>query len=90
MNICKQIVTYYYFFTCCSHSRKITLMKIYFYRFLLQCLEDLDKNLRALNSRLFVIRGQPADCLPKLFKEWNTNCLTFEEVNFKILTLSSH
>jgi Deoxyribodipyrimidine photolyase len=38
------------------------------FRFLLQCLEDLDINLRKLNSRLFVIRGQPADILPKLFK----------------------
>ncbi|XP_062564544.1 cryptochrome-1-like [Armigeres subalbatus] len=49
------------------------------WRFLLQCLEDLDRNLRKLNARLFVIRGQPADALPKLFKEWGTTCLTFEE-----------
>ncbi|XP_053660581.1 cryptochrome-1-like [Anopheles marshallii] len=49
------------------------------WRFLLQCLDDLDRNLRKLNSRLFVIRGQPADALPKLFKEWGTTCLTFEE-----------
>lgn len=32
-----------------------------------------------MNSRLFVIRGQPADALPKLFKEWGTTVLTFEE-----------
>ncbi|NWV00793.1 CRY1 protein, partial [Upupa epops] len=38
------------------------------WRFLLQCLEDLDANLRKLNSRLFVIRGQPADVFPRLFK----------------------
>ncbi|XP_065164242.1 cryptochrome-1 [Atheta coriaria] len=49
------------------------------WRFLLQCLEDLDKSLRKLNSRLFVVRGQPADALPKLFKEWGTTALTFEE-----------
>nr|XP_023017756.1 cryptochrome-2-like [Leptinotarsa decemlineata] len=49
------------------------------WRFLLQCLEDLDRSLRKLNSRLFVIRGQPADALPKLFKEWGTTVLTFEE-----------
>ncbi|XP_015587789.1 cryptochrome-1 isoform X1 [Cephus cinctus] len=49
------------------------------WRFLLQCLEDLDSSLRKLNSRLFVIRGQPADALPKLFKEWGTTNLTFEE-----------
>lgn len=49
------------------------------WRFLLQCLEDLDRSLRKLNSRLFVIRGQPADALPKLFKEWGTTSLSFEE-----------
>ena len=48
-------------------------------RFLLQCLEDLDSSLRKLNSRLFVIRGQPADVLPTLFKEWGTTYFTFEE-----------
>ncbi|CAG0898004.1 unnamed protein product [Darwinula stevensoni] len=49
------------------------------WRFLLQCLEDLDQSLRKLNSRLFVIRGQPADVLPKYLKEWGTTCLTMEE-----------
>ncbi|KAK4880120.1 hypothetical protein RN001_008266 [Aquatica leii] len=49
------------------------------WRFLLQCLEDLDRSLRKMNSRLFVVRGQPADALPKLFKEWGTTSLTFEE-----------
>ncbi|CAG7829298.1 unnamed protein product [Allacma fusca] len=50
------------------------------WRFLLQCLDDLDCSLRKLNnSRLFVIRGQPADVLPKYFKEWGITCLTFEE-----------
>ncbi|CAL1605816.1 unnamed protein product [Knipowitschia caucasica] len=48
------------------------------WRFLLQCLEDLDSSLRKLNSRLFVIRGQPANVFPRLFKEWKINRLTFE------------
>lgn len=26
-----------------------------------------------------MIRGQPADALPKLFKEWGITCLSFEE-----------
>lgn len=46
-------------------------------RFLLQCLEDLDANLRKLNSRLFVIRGQPADVFPRLFKVNTTLQLLF-------------
>uniref|UniRef100_A0A6Q2YNG5 Photolyase/cryptochrome alpha/beta domain-containing protein n=1 Tax=Esox lucius TaxID=8010 RepID=A0A6Q2YNG5_ESOLU len=48
------------------------------WRFLLQCLEDLDANLRKLNSRLFVVRGQPANVFPRLFKEWKVSRLTFE------------
>uniref|UniRef100_A0A8C1QVA1 Cryptochrome circadian regulator 3a n=1 Tax=Cyprinus carpio TaxID=7962 RepID=A0A8C1QVA1_CYPCA len=48
------------------------------WRFLLQCLDDLDSNLRKLNSRLFVIRGQPANVFPRLFKEWKISRLTFE------------
>uniref|UniRef100_A0AAY4C1T1 Photolyase/cryptochrome alpha/beta domain-containing protein n=1 Tax=Denticeps clupeoides TaxID=299321 RepID=A0AAY4C1T1_9TELE len=48
------------------------------WRFLLQCLEDLDRSLRQLDSRLFVIRGQPADIFPRLFKEWKVTRLTFE------------
>ncbi|XP_042571156.1 cryptochrome-2-like isoform X2 [Cyprinus carpio] len=47
-------------------------------RFLLESLEDLDTSLRKLNSRLFVVRGQPADVFPRLFKEWNVTRLTFE------------
>lgn len=47
-------------------------------RFLLQCLEDLDTSLRRLGLRLFVVRGQPANVFPKLFKEWGTTVLTFE------------
>nr|BAA96848.1 cryptochrome 2a [Danio rerio] len=48
------------------------------WRFLLQCLDDLDSNLRKLNSRLFVVRGQPANVFPRLFKEWKISRLTFE------------
>uniref|UniRef100_A0A8D0CI62 Cryptochrome-1 n=1 Tax=Scleropages formosus TaxID=113540 RepID=A0A8D0CI62_SCLFO len=48
------------------------------WRFLLQCLEDLDASLRKLNSRLFVIRGQPTDVFPRLFKEWSIKRLSYE------------
>ncbi|XP_069385014.1 cryptochrome-2 [Paralichthys olivaceus] len=48
------------------------------WRFLLESLEDLDNSLKKLNSRLFVIRGQPTDVFPRLFKEWNVTRLTFE------------
>ncbi|XP_029901293.1 cryptochrome-2-like isoform X2 [Myripristis murdjan] len=48
------------------------------WRFLLESLEDLDSSLRKLNSRLFVVRGQPTDVFPRLFKEWNVTRLTFD------------
>ncbi|XP_061825762.1 cryptochrome-2 isoform X1 [Nerophis lumbriciformis] len=48
------------------------------WRFLLQALEDLDCSLKTLNSRLFVVRGQPAEVFPRLFKEWKMTRLTFE------------
>ncbi|CAL8322946.1 unnamed protein product [Lota lota] len=48
------------------------------WRFLLQSLEDLDASLRKLNSRLFVIRGQPTDVFPRLFKEWEISRLSYE------------
>lgn len=37
-------------------------------RFLLEALEDLDCSLKKLNSRLFVVRGQPTDVFPRLLK----------------------
>ncbi|KAF6722075.1 Cryptochrome-2 [Oryzias melastigma] len=48
------------------------------WRFLLEALEDLDCSLKKLNSRLFVVRGQPTEVFPRLFKEWNVTRLTFE------------
>ena len=48
------------------------------WRFLLDCLLDLDSSLRKLNSRLFIVRGQPIDVFPKLIKQWNITRVTFE------------
>lgn len=47
-------------------------------RFLLQSLEDLDSSLRKHNSRLFVIRGQPTDVFPRLFKVTCSSDLTIK------------
>ncbi|XP_075898678.1 cryptochrome-2 [Nelusetta ayraudi] len=48
------------------------------WRFLLEALEDLDCSLKKLNSRLFVVKGQPTDVFPRLLKEWKVTRLTFE------------
>lgn len=48
------------------------------WRFLSEALSDLDKNLRKLNSKLYVIRGNPQEEFASIFKEWNVVLLTFE------------
>ena len=47
--------------------------------FLIECLQDLDKNLRKLGSRLYVLEGDPTTVLPKYWKEWNITHLSWEE-----------
>lgn len=51
---------------------------IHRYEFLLQCLRDVDSGLRELGSRLYVVQGSPEEQLPRLFKEWNVQRLTYE------------
>ncbi|KAG8434639.1 hypothetical protein GDO86_012849 [Hymenochirus boettgeri] len=48
------------------------------WRFLVEALKDLDENLKKINSRLFVVRGKPAEVFPVLFKKWKVTRLTFE------------
>jgi cryptochrome len=48
------------------------------YCFLLQSLSDLDTNLRAIGSRLYVVKGRPEEQLPMLTTLWNVELLTFE------------
>jgi cryptochrome len=38
------------------------------YAFLLETLTNLDANLKAAGSRLYVVRGTPTEVLPRLFK----------------------
>ena len=49
------------------------------WRFLVESLKDLDTSLRKLNSRLFVLKGNPKEVLPKAFKDWNVNFISYEE-----------
>ena len=48
------------------------------YAFLLQSLHDIDRSLKALGSRLYVVRGKPEEQLPLLFKKLDVDLLTFE------------
>ena len=43
-----------------------------------QSLVDLDSSLRALNSRLIVLQGNPRDELPRAFHEWKVERLVYE------------
>jgi len=47
--------------------------------FLVECIQDLDRNLRALGSRLYVLSGDPTVLLPEIWKEWKITDLSYEE-----------
>mmetsp|Transcript_31031 Transcript_31031/g.48372 ORF Transcript_31031/g.48372 Transcript_31031/m.48372 type:complete len:392 (-) Transcript_31031:8-1183(-) len=46
--------------------------------FLVECLQDLDKSLRALGSRLYVAKGDPAVELPKVWDQFGVTHMTFD------------
>ena len=50
------------------------------WRFLLECLQDLDSRLqkKPYRTRLNVLIGQPTIIFPELFKKWNVTKLTFQ------------
>ena len=47
-------------------------------RFLLECLHDLDNQLKQYNTRLYVAQGHPVAVMDKLCKEWNVSEITFQ------------
>jgi cryptochrome len=46
--------------------------------FLLESLQDLDQSLRALGSRLVVLRGDPSVELPRAMQQWRIDRLAYE------------
>ncbi|XP_039749156.1 cryptochrome-1 [Pararge aegeria] len=73
-----------------AENRKQTLRPIYLLdpdlknkvgknrlRFLIQSLRDLDANLRKINTRLFIIKGN-VECLPQLFEKWQVKFITLQ------------
>ena len=46
--------------------------------FSLESLVDLDAKLRKLDSRLIILRGNPVEILPIIFKNWEVSSLYFE------------
>lgn len=49
------------------------------WRFLQQSLDDLNKQLKKIGSRLYVVRGKPDEVFTRVFKEWNVSLITFEQ-----------
>lgn len=49
------------------------------WRFLFESLEDLDANLKAKGSRLFIFRGTPQEVFSRLFKEFEVKNLYYEK-----------
>jgi cryptochrome len=47
--------------------------------FLMECLQDMDDNLRKRGSRLYVEKGDPVEILPKLWDKWGVTHMTFEQ-----------
>ncbi|XP_057837998.1 (6-4)DNA photolyase isoform X1 [Cryptomeria japonica] len=47
-------------------------------RFLLECLDDLDGNLKRRGSRLLLFKGNPTDVIPQLLEQWSIQKLCFE------------
>ena len=48
------------------------------FQFFFETMDDLNKSLKKLSSQLIVFRGNPRELFPIIFKEWNINCLYFE------------
>lgn len=48
-------------------------------QFLLESLRDLDTQLRALNSRLLVFRGDPLEVIPSLVEKYDVTTVAFEK-----------
>eukprot|EP00567_Pseudictyota_dubia_P010703 CAMPEP_0197453670 /NCGR_PEP_ID=MMETSP1175-20131217/35645_1 /TAXON_ID=1003142 /ORGANISM="Triceratium dubium, Strain CCMP147" /LENGTH=561 /DNA_ID=CAMNT_0042987035 /DNA_START=215 /DNA_END=1900 /DNA_ORIENTATION=- len=59
----------------CYQIRKCTALRA---NFLVECLTDLDANLRACGSRLYVVSGDPVEVFPTLFNNFGVTHLTFE------------
>ncbi|XP_064627146.1 cryptochrome-1-like isoform X2 [Lineus longissimus] len=49
------------------------------WRFLHECLQDLDESYKKAGGRLYVFQGEPLEIFSNIFKEWNVTQLTFEE-----------
>eukprot|EP00731_Ephydatia_muelleri_P029725 Em0021g248a len=48
------------------------------WKFLLECLHDIDKRLHSLNSRLYVAKGHPIAVLEKMCADWNVESITYQ------------
>lgn len=60
----------------CYQLQRCTALRA---NFLVECLQDLDQNLRKVGSRLYVARGDPVTVLPELWKKWGVTHMTYEE-----------
>jgi cryptochrome len=48
------------------------------WRFLVECLQNLDDSLKKLGLRLYVLKGNPLEVFERIFKSWKVRKLTFE------------
>ncbi|KAM6970397.1 cryptochrome circadian regulator 5 [Aplochiton taeniatus] len=72
---CTEIYPVFVLDPCCPYN---AIAGINRWRFLVGALKDLNRSLRNLNSRLFVVKGKPDEVLPQLFIKWKVTKLTYE------------
>lgn len=79
IHACKSTNKVYPVFCIDPHFAKPDIVGVNRYNFLLETLDDLDKNLRTLGSRLFILRGKPEDMLSKFAINWGVSLITYEK-----------
>lgn len=78
LEACRSSSKVYPLFVLDSKFAVSDLMGVNRYNFLLESLSDLDRNLRQIGSRLYVVQGKAEEQIPILAEKWGITLLTFE------------
>ena len=79
LEACRASTKIYPVFCIDPYFAKPDIVGVNRYSFLLESLVDLDRSLKLLGSRLFVVKGKPEEVLPLYAHKWKANLITFEK-----------
>lgn len=79
LDACRKANKIYPVFCIDPYFAKPDVIGVNRYSFLLETLTDLDMQLRAMGSRLFVVKGKPDEMITACIHKWKVNLLTFEK-----------